>query len=230
MRILVVEDFAPMRGTLERALRGAGFAVDGASDGAEALYQLKYPVHDVVVLDLMLPQVDGLTVLRRIRAAANPAHVLVLTARDAVDDRVAALDLGADDYLVKPFALAELLARVRALVRRAYARKDPVLRIANLAVDTAGRVARCGEQALDLTSREFALLEYLALRSGEVVPRSDIMERLYQLDDAATSNVLEVHVSNLRRKLAEHGAEHLVHTRRGEGYLLAVSESSRCLG
>lgn len=226
MRILVVEDFAPMRGTLERALRGAGFAVDGASDGEEALYHLKEAVHDVVILDLMLPQVDGLTVLRRMRAAANPAHVLVLTARDAVDDRVAALDLGADDYLVKPFALAELLARVRALVRRAYARKDPVLRIADLEIDTAGRIALRGGQALDLTAREFALLEYLALRTGEVVPRGDLLERLYQLDDAATSNVLEVHVSNLRRKLEEQGAERLLHTRRGEGYLLAIPAGS----
>ncbi len=226
MRILVVEDFAPMRGTLERALRGAGFAVDGASDGEEALYHLKEAVHDVVILDLMLPQVDGLTVLRRMRAAANPAHVLVLTARDAVDDRVAALDLGADDYLVKPFALAELLARVRALVRRAYARKDPVLRIADLEIDTAGRTARRGGQALDLTAREFALLEYLALRTGEVVPRGDLLERLYQLEDAATSNVLEVHVSNLRRKLEEQGAVRLLHTRRGEGYLLAVPAGS----
>lgn len=226
MRILVVEDFAPMRGTLERALRGAGFAVDGASDGEEALYHLKEAVHDVVILDLMLPQVDGLTVLRRMRAAANPAHVLVLTARDAVDDRVAALDLGADDYLVKPFALAELLARVRALVRRAYARKDPVLRIADLEIDTASRTARRGGQALDLTAREFALLEYLALRTGEVVPRGDLLERLYQLEDAATSNVLEVHVSNLRRKLEEQGAERLLHTRRGEGYLLAVPAGS----
>lgn len=226
MRILVVEDFAPMRGTLERALRGAGFAVDGASDGEEALYHLKEVVHDVVILDLMLPQVDGLTVLRRMRAAANPAHVLVLTARDAVDDRVAALDLGADDYLVKPFALTELLARVRALVRRAYARKDPVLRIADLEIDTASRTARRGGQALDLTAREFALLEYLALRTGEVVPRGDLLERLYQLEDAATSNVLEVHVSNLRRKLEEQGAERLLHTRRGEGYLLAVPAGS----
>lgn len=226
MRILVVEDFAPMRGTLERALRGAGFAVDGASDGEEALYHLKEAVHDVVILDLMLPQVDGLTVLRRMRAAANPAHVLVLTARDAVDDRVAALDLGADDYLVKPFALTELLARVRALVRRAYARKDPVLRIADLEIDTASRTARRGGQALDLTAREFALLEYLALRTGEVVPRGDLLERLYQLEDAATSNVLEVHVSNLRRKLEEQGAERLLHTRRGEGYLLAVPAGS----
>lgn len=226
MRILVVEDFAPMRGTLERALRGAGFAVDGASDGEEALYHLKEAVHDVVILDLMLPQVDGLTVLRRMRAAANPAHVLVLTARDAVDDRVAALDLGADDYLVKPFALTELLARVRALVRRAYARKDPVLRIADLEIDTASRTARRGGLALDLTAREFALLEYLALRTGEVVPRGDLLERLYQLEDAATSNVLEVHVSNLRRKLEEQGAERLLHTRRGEGYLLAVPAGS----
>ncbi|MBK8025186.1 MAG: response regulator transcription factor [Chloroflexi bacterium] len=226
MRILVVEDFAPMRGTLERALRGAGFAVDGASDGEEALYHLKEAVHDVVILDLMLPQVDGLTVLRRMRAAANPAHVLVLTARDAVDDRVAALDLGADDYLVKPFALTELLARVRALVRRAYARKDPVLRIADLEIDTASRTARRGGQTLDLTAREFALLEYLALRTGEVVPRGDLLERLYQLEDAATSNVLEVHVSNLRRKLEEQGAERLLHTRRGEGYLLAVPAGS----
>lgn len=222
MRILVVEDFAPLRGTLERALRGAGFAVDGASTGTEALYHLADAVHDVVILDLMLPQVDGLTVLRQMRTAANPAHVLVLTARDAVDDRVTALDLGADDYLVKPFALTELLARVRALVRRAYARKDPVLRIADLEVDTAGHHARRGGQAIDLTAREFSLLEYLALRSGEVVSRDDILERLHALDAAVTSNVLDVHVSNLRRKLEADGGPRLLHTRRGEGYLLAA--------
>lgn len=221
MRILVVEDFSPMRGTLERALRGAGFSVDGAGDGEEALYLLESSVHDVVVLDLMLPVVDGLAVLRRMRAAANHAHVLILTARDAVDDRVRALDLGADDYLVKPFALAELLARVRALVRRSYARKDPTLRIADLEVDTARRTATRAGRAMDLTAREFALLEYLALRVGEVVGRDDILERLYRMEEATVSNVLEVHISNLRRKLECDGAARLLHTRRGEGYLLS---------
>ncbi len=226
MRILVVEDFAPMRDTLQRALQGVGFAVDGAGDGDEALYHLKDAVHDVVVLDLMLPGVTGLEVLRRLRAAAHPAHVLVLTARDAIDDRVQALDLGADDYLVKPFALAELLARVRALVRRAYDRKDPLLRVADLVVDTAGRTAGRDGQRLELTAREFALLHYLALRAGEVVSRSDLLERLYPLDESAISNVLEVHVSNLRRKLEATGGARLLHTRRGEGYVLAERDGA----
>lgn len=221
MRILVVEDFLPMQHSLARALRGAGFAVDTASDGEEALYHLKDQVHDVVVLDIMLPRVDGLTVLRRMREAAHPAHVLMLTARDAVDDRVHALDHGADDYLMKPFALAELLARVRALIRRSYDRKAPILRLADLTVDTSSRTAMRNGQTLDLTAREFSLLEYLTLRAGAVVSRSDILEHLYPLDDAAISNVLEVHISNLRRKLEAGAARRILHTRRGEGYLLA---------
>lgn len=220
MRALVIEDYQPLRNGLVRALAGAGWAVDAAGDGEEGLFLAKANAYDAVVLDLMLPRIDGLEVLRRLRAAGNACHVLILTARDAVEDRIRGLDAGADDYLAKPFDTAELLARLRALVRRSYARKDPLLRVGDLVLDTAARQAKRGETALDLTPREYALLELLALRAGSVVAREELWEHLYRFDDTATSNVLDVFISHLRRKLEVPGLPRLLHTRRGEGYLL----------
>jgi DNA-binding response OmpR family regulator len=220
MRVLFVEDYAPLRKSVSRGLRNAGFAVDVAGDGEEGLWYAKGNDYDAIVLDLMLPGMDGLTLLRRLRKAGRTAHVLILTARGEVEDRVQGLNLGADDYLVKPFAFEELLARVRALVRRSYEAKDPVVRVADLEVDTVARVARRGGEALHLTAREYALLELLALRAGEVVTRTDIWEHIYEFDSSAQSNVVDVYIGYLRRKLERSGRPRLIHTRRGQGYVL----------
>jgi DNA-binding response OmpR family regulator len=169
----------------------------------------------------MLPELDGISVLRRLRARGSRVPVLVLTARDGVDDRVTGLDVGADDYLVKPFALAELIARVRALVRRGYDRPDPLIRIADLEIDTARRAVRRGAVAIELSAREYALLEYLAMRAGELVTRTQIWEHVYDFRSDAQSNVVDVYIGYLRKKLEHGGAPRLIHTRRGQGYVLA---------
>ena len=221
MRALVVEDYEPIRAAVRQGLEEHGFAVDAAGDGEEGLWLATENPYDVIVLDLMLPKLDGLAVLAKLRAQHHPAAVLLLTARDGVDDRVRGLDLGADDYLVKPFAFAELLARVRALVRRRYDVRDPVLRIADLEVDTARRTVRRGE-VIALSPREYALLEYLAMRTGELVTRSEIREHVYDFRSDAHSNVVDVYIGYLRRKLEREGEPKLIHTRRGQGYVLGV--------
>ena len=220
MRVLVVEDYAPLRKSLSRGLRHAGFAVDATGDGEEGLWYAQSNDYDAIVLDLMLPGMDGLAILRRLREVGRKTHVLILTARGEVEDRVQGLNLGADDYLVKPFAFEELLARVRALVRRSYEAKDPVIRVADLEIDTVARVARRAGERVTLTAREYALLELMALRAGEVVSRTDIWEHLYEFDSAAHSNVVEVYIGYLRRKLERSGHPRLIHTRRGQGYVL----------
>ena len=220
MRVLVVEDYAPLRKSLSQGLRHEGFAVDATGDGDEGLWYATTNDYDVIVLDLMLPGTDGLTILRRLREAGRESHVLVLTAKGDVADRVRGLNLGADDYLVKPFAFAELLARVRALVRRAYDAKDPVLRVGDLEIDTAARSARRGGEPLRLTAREYALLELLALRAGQVVSRTAVWEHVYEFDSEAHSNVVDVYIGYLRRKTERGGRPRLIHTRRGQGYVL----------
>jgi len=227
MRVLLIEDYAPLRKSVSQGLREAGFAVDAAADGAEGFWYARSNPYDVIILDLMLPQMDGLTILRRLRDAGNPAHILILTARDAVSDRVRGLELGADDYLVKPFAFAELLARVRALIRRRYDAKSPVLRVGDLEIDTAARVVRRAGRTIKLTAREYALLEFLALRAGQVVSRTDIWEHIYEFDSSAQSNVVDVYIGYLRRKLEQPGLPRLIHTRRGQGYVLAESKDHR---
>ncbi len=220
MRVLVVEDYLPIQKAVAKSLREAGFAVDATADGAEALWFASNNEYDVVVLDLMLPSLDGLTVLQRLRAGGRSSHVLVLTARDTVQDRVRGLDAGADDYLVKPFAMEELLARVRALARRAYCAKNPTLVVADLVINTSRQeVSRAGD-AVSLTAREYALLEYLAMRAGQVVPRTDIWEHLYEFRADADSNVVDVYIGYLRRKIERPGRPILIHTIRGVGYSL----------
>lgn len=220
MRVLVVEDYEPVRKSVSQGLRNAGFAVDASGDGEEGLWYARTNDYDAIVLDLMLPGMSGLAVLQELRKAGRKTHVLILTARDGVEDRVAGLNLGADDYLVKPFAFAELLARVRALVRRSYAAKNPVICVADLEVDTVARSARRAGQRLDLTAREYALLEFLAVRAGELVTRTDIWGHVYEFDSDAHSNVVDVYIGYLRRKLERSGRPRLIHTRRGQGYVL----------
>lgn len=222
MRVLVVEDYQPICEAVAEGLRDAGFAVDAAADGREGLWLAKSNDYDVIVLDLMLPFVDGITLLRAVRAAGQQACVLILTAKDQLNDRVEGLNAGADDYLVKPFAFEELLARVRTLVRRRYNQPDPVIRIDDLSIDTAARTVRRGDRVVSLTPREYALLEYLATRAGELVTRSDIWEHVYDFHSESHSNVVDVYIGYLRRKIESPNSPKLIHTRRGQGYMLGA--------
>ncbi|MCK4659208.1 MAG: response regulator transcription factor [Phycisphaerae bacterium] len=220
MRVLIIEDNGPLREALRQGLEEAGFAVDASDEGEEGLWYARSNEHDAIVLDLMLPNIDGLTILSCLRREGSAVPILILTARDTVADRVKGLNLGADDYLVKPFAFAELLARVRAMVRRGYNNKDPVIRVGDLEIDTAGRAVRRGDQAIDLSAREYALLEFLAARADQVVSRTAIWEHIYDFNSDPESNVVDVHIGHLRKKIEQPGQPKLIHTRRGQGYLL----------
>ena len=220
---MVIEDYRPLRQSLSKGLREAGYAVDATGDGEEGLWYATGGEYDVVVLDLMLPGVDGLQILRTIRSRGRTSPVLILTARDTVEDRVRGLDLGADDYLVKPFAFAELLARIRALVRRGYRRKHPSIEVQDLRIDLTTQRLWRRQQEIVLTPREYALLEYLAMRAGEVVSRTDIWEHVYEFHSAASSNVVDVYIGYLRKKLEGLDRPRLIHTIRGRGYLLGAA-------
>jgi DNA-binding response OmpR family regulator len=217
VRILLIEDYPPVRDAVSEGLTELGFAVDQAGDGEEGLWLAESNPYDVVILDIMLPKLDGLALLKRLRAKGSRLAVLLLTAKDTVADRVTGLDLGADDYLVKPFAFAELVARVRALIRRRYDTSSPILVVDDLELDTIKRLARRAGAALSLSAREYALLEYLAMRAGELVTRTDIWEHVYDFQSEATSNVVDVYIGYLRKKL---GGPPIIHTRRGHGYVL----------
>jgi two-component system copper resistance phosphate regulon response regulator CusR len=224
MRVLVVEDYPPLARSLVQGLRETRYAVDLATDGEEAIGLLEAATYDAVILDLMLPRLGGREVLERIRRAGNPTAVLVLTARDGLDDRVSVLDLGADDYLVKPFAFEELLARLRAIIRRRYQSTDSTIRVADLEIDTQGRVVRRGGTTIPLSAREYAVLEYLAVRQGQVVSRAEIWDHVYDFASEPSSNVVDVYIGYLRRKLENDRGNKLIHTRRGQGYVLGVEE------
>ena len=220
MRLLLIEDYEPLQKSLGKGLREAGFAVDVTCDGRDGLWHAAGHEYDAIILDLMLPGMDGLALLKELRDAGKQTHVLILTAKGEIADRVRGLELGADDYLVKPFAFAELLARVRALVRREYKRKNPVLRIGELRIDLAAERVSRGDEQIPLTAREFALLKYLAMREGEVVSRTDIWNHLYDWLSDATSNVVDVYIGYLRRKLDRPGRPSLIRTVRGRGYAM----------
>ena len=220
MRLLVVDDDPGVRESLDRALRLEGYAVETVGGGKDALYRQLVEPADAVVLDLRLPDLDGVDVCRRMRAAGDRTPVLMLTARDAVDERVAGLDAGADDYLVKPFALAELLARLRALLRRNDDGESPTLRFAHLSLDPGTREVVCGERQIELTRTEFALLELFMRNPRQVLPRQLIFDRVWGYDFGPTSNSLEVYVGYLRRKTEAGGEPRLLHTVRGVGYVL----------
>lgn len=221
MRVLLIEDSAPIVRAIRQGLEEEGFAVDVAVDGEEGDIKARTTSYDVIVLDRMLPKVDdGLTLLKKWRSAGINTHVLLLTAKTTTTDRVAGLDTGADDYLTKPFEFAELLARVRALVRRGHQQKDPILRCHDLEIDTAARTVRRGGTAIHLTPREYALLEFLAYHRGKVVTRSMIWEHLYDEYDENTSNVVDVYIRYLRNKIDKGFEPQLILTRWGEGYML----------
>jgi heavy metal response regulator len=221
MRILVVEDEPEIAGFIARGLTENGHSVDVATDGDEALHWPSVADFDLIVLDVMLPAVDGVEVCRTLRARGLRTPILMLTARDTVEDRVRGLDSGADDYLVKPFAFAELLARVRALSRREPALVGNVLEVGDLVVDTATREARRGATVLDLTAKEFSLLEYLMRHPNQVLSRTVIAEHVWNYDFDNATNVIDVHIKNLRKKVDEGRDRRLIHTVRGAGYRIS---------
>ena len=220
MRVLVVEDEMKMARAIRRGLEQEGYAVDTVPDGDEGLYQAGEHPYDAVILDVMLPGLDGFEVCRRLRATGNWAPVLMLTARDRVADRIAGLDAGADDYLVKPFAFGELVARLRALIRRGSVERPTVLTVGDLTLDPAAhRVTRCGQE-VELSAREFALLEFLMRHAGEVVSRSAILDHVWDYNYDGLSNVVDVYIGYLRRKLEQPFNQPLIRTVRGVGYAL----------
>jgi len=216
VRVLFVEDSKILQRTVAAALRRSGYAVDVAGDGNEGLWYAEAHSYDVVILDRMLPGPDGLTILQRLRRQGQTTQVLLLTAKDTVEDRVCGLRAGADDYLIKPFALDELLARVQALCRRHYQKKAPRMHIGDVEIDTAARTVTRGGRAIDLTPREYRLLEYFAARPGEVVSRADIWAHVYDEHTEPMSNAVDSAICILRKKLPG-----LLHTRRGMGYVLS---------
>ncbi|WP_372727768.1 response regulator transcription factor [Nocardioides sp.] len=224
-RVLVVDDDRAVRDSLRRSLEFNGYAVTLAADGAEALAGISSAAPDVVIMDVMMPRLDGLETTRALRAAGHDLPILVLTARDAVGDRVEGLDAGADDYLTKPFALQELLARLRALLRRVvpHEQSDETLSFADLSMDLATREVRRGSRAIELTRTEFSLLEMFLRRPRRVLDRAFILEEVWGYDFPTTANSLEVYVGYLRRKTEAEGEPRLLHTVRGVGYVLKES-------
>jgi two-component system response regulator MprA len=220
MKVLVVDDERAVRDSLRRALELEGYDVDLAVDGADGLARIAEGQPDVVILDVLMPELDGLEVSRRVRGSGNRVPVLMLTARDEVDDRVAGLDAGADDYVTKPFALDELLARVRALLRRATEGSEDVLRFADLELNPGTREVRRGDESIELTRTEFSLLELFLLNPRQVLTRSIIFERVWGYDFGFASNSLDVYIGYLRRKTEAGGKPRLIQTVRGVGYAL----------
>lgn len=215
MRVLVVEDEPRLLHNLSKALREEGYAVDTAGTGGDGLFKAESYDYDAVLLDVMLPEIDGWEILKRLRQKkATP--VLMLTARDSSQDRVRGLDTGADDYLVKPFDLPELLARLRALIRRTAGQASPLIELGDVRVDTRSRVVTRAGEVISLTAREYAILEYLALHRGEVVTRTALYEHLFDETDNTLSNLVDVHVFSIRKKLGHE----LIATRRGQGYCI----------
>jgi two-component system, OmpR family, response regulator len=220
LRVLLIEDHRPLIRAVKKGLEEEGFAVDVAEDGDEGDFKARSAGYDVIILDLMLPKTDGLTLLEKWRKDNLSTHVLVLTARGTMDDKVQGLNLGADDYLTKPFQFEELMARLRALIRRGHQVKTPIIRVHDLEIDTAGRTVKRAGQTIHLTPREFALLQFLAFHQGKVVTRSMIWEHLYDEQDENTSNVVDVYIRYLRTKIDKGFEPPLIQTRWGEGYLL----------
>ena len=223
MRILVAEDHPTLAASIAEGLRDDGYAVDLTMDGDEALHFATSNSYGCIVLDVMLPGKDGFAILKALRQRGATTPVVFLTARDAVDDRVRGLDMGADDYVVKPFEWAELLARVRAAMRRSQGHAAARITVGDLEIDTAAKTVRRAGRSIELSAREYSLLEYLAHREGQVVSRADIWEQLYGQEDATTSNVVDVYIGYLRQKIDRDHPVKLIHTRRGLGYVLTAN-------
>jgi len=224
MRILVVEDEPDLNRIIVKKLEAEHYSVDGCTDGEEALDYIRGAQYDVILLDIMLPRVSGLEVLGKLRSSGDKTPVLLLTARDSVEDRVKGLDVGADDYLVKPFAFEELLARIRVLIRRASDQVSNCITVADLTVDCDTREVRRGTETIALSSKEFAILEYLIRNTGIVLTRERIEQHIWNYDYEGGSNVVNVYIRYLRRKIDEGYSPKLIHTIRGTGYVLKVNQ------
>lgn len=222
MKLLIVEDSQRLRSSLTQGLTKLGHAVDAVANGREAIHYISTVDYDVVILDIMLPQLDGLSVLKQMRSQQNKAYVLILSAKDQTQDRIDGLRLGADDYLVKPFSFDELQARIGAMLRRSYNQKSPLVQLGALAYNTALKVLSYAGQPIPLTPHELSLFEYLLLNRGRVVEYGQLERRLYNSDASVSRNAIEAHISSLRKKLNSHGARDLVKTRRGFGYYIEI--------
>ncbi|HEX9543870.1 MAG TPA: response regulator transcription factor [Pyrinomonadaceae bacterium] len=222
MRILLVEDDPRIARFVAKGLREHALAVDLSDNGDDALYKSSINDYDAIVLDVMIPGRDGFSVCRELRATGSVVPIIMLTARDTVQDRITGLDIGADDYLTKPFAVTELLARLRALMRRGHVVRPATIEIADLLLDTRAQRATRAERELELTSKEYALLEYLAREQGRVVSRAEIAEHVWDENFDPLTNLIDVHINRLRRKVDNGFSTRLIHTRRGAGYMLAA--------
>lgn len=222
--MLLAEDYKPLQKSLAKGLREAGFAVDVTGDGKEGLWYASNNDYDVIILDLMLPGMDGLQILQNLRSGGHSGHILILTAKDTLEDKVRGLNLGADDYLIKPFAFEELLARIRALLRRGYRQKQPQVEVGDVRMDPAAQKVFRGREEIALTPREYALLEYLLMRPGQVVSRTDIWEHVYEFNSSASSNVVDVYIGYLRKKLERPGKPDIIQTVRGRGYCVGAAK------
>jgi heavy metal response regulator len=230
MRILLVEDDARIARFVSRGLREQTYAVDIARDGDDALYKAAVNDYDAVILDVMIPGRDGFEVCRELRATGSSVPVIMLTARDAVEDRIEGLDTGADDYLTKPFEVAELLARLRALLRRGHVVRPERIAVADLFINTRAQSVARGGRRIELTAKEYALLEYMARERGRVLTRSEIAEHVWDENFDPLSNLIDVNINRLRRKIDDGFAVPLIHTRRGAGYMMAAPEDLRKTG
>ncbi len=221
MRVLVIEDEPQLADNIAQILKeGAGYAVDISNDGTEGLHFAATNPYDLIVLDLMLPGMSGLDILKQIRDKGNDTAVLILTARDSSDDIVKGLNYGSDDYLTKPFDIGELVARCKALIRRSYRKPNPVITLGDIAINTLARTVEINNKLVDLTATEYKTLEFLALRKGEVVTKTELLEHLYDFNWERFSNVIEVHISSLRRKLDPDKKNNIIKTIRGHGYII----------
>ena len=220
MRIILIEDERQLAQILKKGLEEAGYSVDTAYDGEEGLYMLENIPADAAVLDIMLPKMDGLTVLNRLRKKGIQTPVILLTAKDTISDKIKGLDAGADDYLAKPFDFGELLARIRSLLRRKAEVKEAVIRIADLEINTASHEVKRGNRIIPLSAREYVILEYLAYRKGNVISRTEITEHIYDEEFDLDSNVVDVYINYLRNKIDKGFRRKLIHTVRGAGYML----------
>jgi DNA-binding response OmpR family regulator len=227
MRLLLVEDDLRIARFVTKGLQEQSYAVDTVTNGNDAVYQVEINDYDVVILDLMIPGLDGFATCRAMRALGQRMPILMLTARDGVDDRIAGLDSGADDYLTKPFEFGELLARLRALLRRPSELRPAEISVGDLIIDTASQSVKRGDRSIPLTTKEYALLEFLARNAGRVVGRSEIAEHVWDETFDPFSNLIEVYINRLRRKIGDDAAKPLLQTRRGSGYVLAVPQDSR---
>ncbi|QTN31566.1 response regulator transcription factor [Akkermansiaceae bacterium] len=221
MRLLIIEDNRGLRESLTQYMREASFVVDSTGNGDEGLWHATEQPYDAILLDLMLPGIDGMEILKKLRKKGTDTFILVISARDGLEDRLEALNAGADDYLTKPFPMAEALARIHAMLRRKFDRKDPVIHIADLNLDPVRRTVSRAGKTIDLTALEYRLLEYLAFRSGEPVSRTDIWEHVFEDSTGGTSNAADVYIGYLRKKLNTGDLPNLIHTRRGHGFVLS---------